>query len=485
MMTNRAPARLLALLAAAGLAACTDELSDTPLTPAVSVAFYADTDPGTDGNYLLAFSGGVPAGFAERVAALGGSVIFAHDEAGIGAVAGLSPEAAAQLGALQGVSAIAADESTRLESGAVEVGEPAGEGSVFSPTNPAGATQYARQWHLRAIGAPRAWAAGRLGSPAVRVAILDTGLDYTHPDLAGRVDLAASRSFVPTDDPVVAALFPGAHPIADLHYHGTHVGATVSSNAVVGAGVTSRVTLVGVKTCNRFGGCPVSTAIQGLMYASDLGVDVANLSHGTVFRHRDAGRFAGRGGALPAVINRAFAYAHRKGVTVVIAAGNSRFDMDHDGDRYLAYCSTPTAICVSATAPTAAPGFAGPFANVDSIAPYTNYGRSAITVAAPGGRALRNPNQPAALVAAACSRFTLQSIVEPCRRFNMVVGLDGTSMAAAVTSGVAALIAEDVGRDPAKVRARLQQTADDLGEPGTDPYYGKGRINLARALGVN
>lgn len=196
------------------------------------------------------------------------------------------------------------------------------------------------------------------------------------------------------------------------------------------------------------------------------------------------GSFAGRGGTVTAYINRAFTYAHRRGVTVVIAAGNSRFDMDHNGDLYLAYCNTPTVICVSATAPTAAPGFGGPFFNVDSIAPYTNYGRSAISVAAPGGRILLTPRQPSALLAQACSRFTLNASMAPCRNANLVVGLAGTSSSAAMVSGTAALIVEEVGRDPAQVRARLQQTADDLGEPGTDSYYGKGRINLARVLGL-
>ncbi|HEX2079934.1 MAG TPA: S8 family serine peptidase, partial [Longimicrobium sp.] len=385
-MTRRSPTRLLAVLAAASLCACADRTADTPLASGAAPLLSEDPLAEIDGNYLVRFTGGVPAGFAERVAALGGAVIFAHDGAGIGAVSGVSAEAAAELGALPGVGEVAADAVTRLDTPAGEILEWEPEGAVASPTDPTTARNYARQWQFAAIGAPTAWAAGRLGSPAVRVAILDTGLDYGHPDLVGRVDLAASRSFIPSDNPVIQANFPGAHPIADLHYHGTHMGATVASNAVIGAGVTSRVTLVGVKTCSRLGQCPVSAAVAGLLYAADLGVDVANLSHGTLFFLRVDGQFAGRGGTLHAFIHRAFTYAHAKGVTVVIAAGNSAIDMDHFRDLYLAYCNTPTVICVSATAPTAAPGFGGPFFNVDSIAPYTNYGRSAITVAAPGGR---------------------------------------------------------------------------------------------------
>jgi hypothetical protein len=78
-----------------------------------------------------------------------------------------------------------------------------------------------------------------------------------------------------------------------------------------------------------------------------------------------------------------------------------------------------------------------------------------------GWVARRNPDPPAALLAAACSRFALQAGLEPCRRLNVVVGFEGTSTAA-MTSGVAAPIAGDVGRHPAQVHAR----AADGGRPG-------------------
>ena len=62
--------------------------------------------------------------------------------------------------------------------------------------------------------------------------------------------------------------------------------------------------------------------------------------------------------------------------------------------------------------------------------------------------------------------------------------ISGTSMAAPHVTGTAALIAGQVGHDPSRIAARLKQTADDLGESGTDPAYGQGRINLARAAGA-
>ena len=65
-----------------------------------------------------------------------------------------------------------------------------------------------------------------------------------------------------------------------------------------------------------------------------------------------------------------------------------------------------------------------------------------------------------------------------------VIGLAGTSMAAAHATGTAAIIAGFVGHNPSQIQARLQQTADDLGQSGNDPAYGHGRINAARAAGV-
>ncbi|HEX6372607.1 MAG TPA: S8 family serine peptidase [Longimicrobium sp.] len=470
---NHTTARLLTVLAAAtaGLAACGDVTPDTPLASTRSAPSLSTA--AIDGNYLVRFtSNRVPAGFAERVAAMGGTVIFAHAGAGVAAVSGLSPEEAGLLGSGGGVNAVVDDNMTVLSPimHEVEAADVASE-AVASPTAPQTAFFFPRQWHLRAIQANNAWAAGRLGSSTVKVGILDTGLGYTHADLAGRVDLANSVSFVPSDDALVPT---GVHKIADLHYHGTHVGATVSSNALAAAGVTSRVTLVGVKVCNVNGQCPTSGTLAGLLYAADLGVDVINLSVGGNFvRHQTSGA-GGNGPAFIAIINQVYNYVHRQGTTVVVSAGNSGIDLDHDGNGAHAYCSAATVICVSATGPIASASVNGPFVGVDSLAGYSNFGRSAISVAAPGGN-----QRP---VWAACSPFSL--VLPICGTGTFIVGLSGTSMAAPHTTGTAALIVEDVGHSPAQVRARLQQSADDLGLEGTDPKYGKGRINTARAVGV-
>jgi lantibiotic leader peptide-processing serine protease len=457
---------LASLAGVLALGACADVS-----TPPAAVAGPSLSADAGSGRYVVEFKGnGIPSGFAAQVAGMGGTVVTSHAGAGIAVVSGLSEVAAAQLGAASGVQKVQADiEVQVLPPVEMTAAEAVADVVAESPAAPNTAFFYPRQWHLRAIGANVAWAAGKLGSASVTVAILDTGLDYLHPDLVGRVDLSRSISLVPSDDALVTANFPTRHFVTDLQYHGTHVGATVASNALAAAGVTSRTRLIGVKVLNASGSGSFGAILTGIVYAADAGADVINMSLGATFDRRDAD------GLIPA-FNRALNYAHRQGVVVVVSAGNSAADLDHDGNSYKAFCSAPNVVCVSATGPTATAGTNGPWANVDAPAGYSNYGRSAISVAAPGGTG-------AGPVWEACSTSSLA--IPICRTGTFIVGITGTSMASPHVAGLAALIVAEIGpNNPAQVRARLQQSADDLGQPGTDPFYGKGRINVPRALGL-
>jgi subtilisin family serine protease len=420
--------------------------------------------------YLVLFQDtGVPAGFYDEAAALGGRVTFAHD-VGVAFVTGLTADGAATLGAQGEVAAVEPDGAFQLEPVLDSSTLGAVDADPDSPSYPTTAYYYAYQWHLRAIHADQAWVAGRLGSPDVTLAVLDTGIDYMHPDLYRRVDLSRSASFVPFDDLLVAMYFPDRHPVTDLHFHGTHVAATAVSNAFGAAGVTSRTTLMGVKICNVYGSCTFSSEIQGILHAVDNGADVINLSVGGFFDKNESDGIVG-------FISRTLNYANAAGVTVVVSAGNNRMDLDHDGSLYKTFCSAPNTLCIAATGPTAAESATGPWIDVDAPAPYSNYGRSAIDVAAPGGTRLDNN---AGLVIAACSGTSL--IMPICRTGNYVGGLTGTSMAAPHVAGLAALVVEDVGRHPGQVITRIQNGADDLGQPGVDPYYGKGRIDVINTV---
>lgn len=485
-MRRVAPLFLTGLVA---LAACSDDL--TPVAPSAVPAFNESAADGA-GTYLVRFkSSGVPADFAAQVAALGGEVVFAH-HVGIAAVAGLNDATAAQLAASSSVAAVDADMESELPQ-PDEASLESFEAQPESPTAPATAVRYPRQWNMHTIQAKKAWDAGKLGVPSVKVGILDSGLDYLHPDLVGRVDLTLSRSFLSAaENQRVQNAFPGAHPIADLHYHGTHVGSTVVSNAYISAGVSSKVTLVGLKACtpgnaaNGFrGSCPFSSTLAAILYAADNGVSIINMSIGGRFNRRDASAAGGFGPSLLADFNTVFNYAHRKGVTIVVSAGNDAIDMDHDGNGYKSFCSVPTVICVSATGPTGAASLTGPWTNIDALASYSNYGRSAISVAAPGGNRVA--------VTAACSGFTIVTSLLVCRNrfFNsptswsaFSLNASGTSMASPHVTGLAALLASDGVTQPGQIRARIEGSADDLGQSGTDPAYGKGRINVAAAFGL-
>ncbi len=462
---------LILVAAALGAAACSDTpvepASQAPLTPSAG-AFARAAAPGqTTGNTLVVFKGNsIPRGFSDRIATLGGEVVSAYSVVGAMLIRGVDDAGLAELGADRKVAYVEPEPAIPMEKPA-SMATPEPADVTASPTDPASAYFFARQWNMRAIHADQAWAAGDLGSEDVTVAILDSGIDYLYPDLQGHVDLDRSISLRPEDDALVQEYFPTRNLITDIGYHGTHVAATVVSNAVVAAGVTSRTTLFGVKVCSVVTGY-CSYLFDAIQYAVDNGADIINMSLGGGFTRKDYPGYV-------SVINRYFNYAFTHGTLIVVSAGNDALDMDHDGNHYATYCDAPNVVCVSATGPTNYTT-TGPWENVDAPASYTNYGRGAVSVAAPGGNA--------SYVYAACSQTSLA--IPVCRTGNYIVGLTGTSMAAPHVSGLAALLVAKMGHGhPAQIRAALQRTADDLGQPGTDPFYGRGRINVARAMGLD
>ena len=464
---------------------------DRPM-PTQVVAFDASAEIGdaaADNRRVVLFSAErVPRDFRGRVEQLGGKVSESLDNIGVAVVSGLSDSASASLAGDPDVRAVERDVSFAIAAGddfvdgeALEVPSDA-TALANTSTVPQEASLYARQWNMRAIGADRAWAAGYLGSPDVKVVILDTGIDYLHPELQGLVDLSLSRSFVPAEDTIVDRLYSGRNHVTDLFWHGTAMAATVASNARQLAGMTQHVTLVAVKTADRFARTTLSTGLTGIMYSADIGADIINISGGIRFEKK-------KNPGLIATVNRAINYAWRKGALIVSVAGNDTLDLQHDGDFVLVPCESPHVLCMSATGPIAAHSVNGPWDNVDASALYTGFGRSAVSVAAPGGQRFTNTRvwvpcltTPSGTAPAACR--TQQACPIAARGTCLNQGI-GTSFSAAHTSGLAALLVQQLGHGhPALIEARILQSADDLGEPGMDPYYGHGRINVARALGI-
>jgi subtilisin family serine protease len=487
------------------VAACSDSLPlETSAAPSLSVA----SAPAAS-RYAVLLKGGATK-FAEQAVALGGTVELLHERSGIAIVSGLSDAAALALGANSSVDLLVEDFEYQ---GVANTIEPMVEmatgtslvGEAQSQTNPATAAFYPRQWHLRAIGANVAWANGRLGSPAVDVFILDSGIDQTYIDLAGLVDMSRAKSFVPSDDALIARFFPGRAATSDLNGHGSHVASTVASRALANAGVTSRVTLVPVKVLGASGSGSFTGILNGLLYAADQQADVVNASVGALFPRRGEHDFT----KLLTAVTR---YARQAGVTVVVAAGNDGAELHPSQNAlYGAFCSTQNVICVAATGPNAGP-LNGPWTGIDRPAIYSNYGQQHVDVAAPGGNyALNEKGEVVSAIGvwAACSKTTLlfdktlrapgqpagedpkgdwklhQCAAQP--QFTFTLGNLGTSMASPHVAGLAALLVEQYGRNPGAITDAIQSSADDVlefGKPGMDDYYGHGRINIARALGL-
>jgi len=469
-----------ALLAAASLAACS--LDSTGPEAAAPRAPAREASAADGQQYLVTFKGGIPAGFAQGVEALGGTVLYAHDRLGFAAVAGLSDAAAAQLGASAGVAGVAVDGVFQADIGqSIEV-----EASDIaqSQANPTTAGRYNFQWNMRLIHADQAWAAGKLGSPAVTVAILDTGLDYDIADLNGLVDLGRSASFVASDNALTSTYFPTRNPVNDYNGHGTNVASQVSSKAAALAGVTSRTTLIGVKVLGRTGSGTTSGVLAGIAWAADHGANVANMSLGGGFAKAGNGQFM-------SLILKTMNYARQKGMLIVVAAGNDAADLDHNGNQLATYCDLPHVICVSSVGPTTATG------SGDTPAYYTNYGRSAVSVAAPGGNAGGVTSawpwgtDAASWVWSYCPKYRLAGltaagvpVLTACSAGNRLSGFIGTSQASPHVAGLAALVMAEQGTGAEQARQRIVGTAVDGGETGTDPYFGRGRIDVARALGL-
>jgi subtilisin family serine protease len=419
--------------------------------------------------HIVRFTNGIPSDFNKTVTAMGGTVVSSHPVMAV--VSGLTPAAAITLGASKGVAEVVSDETVVLDD---TTGSAAAVNSAA--VDPTQAYLYAAQWNMMAIGADKAWAAGKLGDAGVTVAVIDSGVDYKLYDLRGHVDLSRSATFQPDENVIIDALFPSWNHVTDLLFHGTHVANTIVSNGVLSAGVTAKTTLIAVKVLktNPATGSAsgsLGAILSGVLWAADHGADIANMSLGGGFTKAGNGRTIG-------AINSTFNYAHRKGMLIVVAAGNSAIDLDHDGNLYVNYCDTPNVLCVAATGPTAEASPFGPWTNIDAPATYSNYGRSSIDVAAPGGN-------HDSFIYQGCSETSL--IFPDCQdtRFLWYVSAQGTSMATPHVSGLAALLVAQMGHgNPAQIKARILQGADDLGQPGTDPFYGKGFINVPKTLGI-
>jgi len=349
-------------------------------------------------------------------------------------------------------------------------------------------TRFDLQWGHDAVDAPEAWNAGYRGAGAT-VAVLDGGFNPVHPDIAPNFLPGCSADFTGEG----FEYGPNADDDTGVFSHGMHVAGTIAAadNGLGTIGVAPEAKLCLIKVLFNEGSGTFEDVVEGIVFAADAGVDIINMSlGGAIYKAGVPGDYtASEAAGFKNFVDRAVRYAYQNGVLVIASAGNSAIDGDKDGALIHLPSDTAHAVSISATAPV---GWAVDPENafLDYPASYTNYGRSVINIAAPGGDFVYPGNE-------ACA---IGVLVRPCWVFDMVFstgGLGGgtapagvyyywsagTSMAAPHAAGVAALAVSAYGRmKPAQLRALLERSADDLGQPGNDKFYGAGRVNGANAV---
>ncbi len=327
------------------------------------------------------------------------------------------------------------------------------------------------QWGHDAINAPESWRKRR--GAGVRVAVLDSGIDAEHPDLAPNLNGVLSKSFVPGEDWNIQ---PGLG-----FNHGTHVAGTIAAadNGFGTIGVAPEVELVALKVLSEFTGSGAfSWIVEAVVYAADNDVDIANLSLGAIFPK--GGSAGADAKALKEILDAVGAYANDRGTMLIASAGNNGLNVDDccvvlpSGSKHF--------LSVSATTPV---GWAlNPATDMDVPASYSNYGTKHVDFSGPGGDALY----------AGGESCTVGGITQPCWVFDLVFSTinegwgwsAGTSMAAPHVTGVAALIKSwKKGATPVQIKNMLKASADKLGDtPGKDAFFGRGRVDAQAALGL-
>jgi lantibiotic leader peptide-processing serine protease len=429
-------------------------------------------------SYLLIFSSSsLPSNLDNLVQNAGGTVISTYPEIGMASVTSDRDNFRTNAARIRGLHAVTPNAVIQWIEPPTQVVE---MDLGYPPESGSADFFFDLQWGHTAVRAVDAWNAGYRGEGA-RVAVLDTGFDLTHPDLAPNINLALSANFVPGETLQYA--------LPDPFSHGSHVAGTIAAaqNDFGVIGVAPDAELVLVKVLSDSGSGSWEWVIAGILHAADVDADVINMSLGASLPRRgfeDAnGEWVGANevAALLNALGRATTYAYQQGTTVITSAGNSALDLNKTADLFVAPAMSPHVIAISATAPI---GWAtDPFNTfLDNLASYSNYGTRVIDFAAPGGDFVYPGNE----------NCTIAGLVRPCWVFDLVFSTGngswywsaGTSMAAPHASGVAALIIGKNGGSmhPAQVEAALRSSADDLGKPGKDEAYGHGRVNAQRAV---
>src|SRR5262245_43181092 len=327
-----------------------------------------------------------------------------------------------------------------LLASALALSRNAAAASVTEPNDPL----YPEQWALRHIGATCAWQR-TIGSADVTVAVVDSGVDLTHPDLVGRLR-TDGRDFADGDDDP-----------SDENGHGTNVAGIIAATLDNGEGIVGLapgISILPVRVMNAKGAGSDRAIARGVRYAADQGANVINLSLGATLTI-DAD-------TVSAQVTSAIRYAQGKGALVVVAAGNDFLPLENAivGDN-------PDVLVVAATDEN------------DVKADFSNSGPW-VGVTAPGVHILST--MPTYDV-------YLTSQIPRDERFDKGYDyMSGTSQATPFVSALAALLfSAHPDWDAHQVEQAIKEHAADISEQNATlfakGYLGTGRIDACKALG--
>jgi subtilisin family serine protease len=372
---------------------------------------------------VLGQAGASEASVRSAVTAAGGSVVRANTDVGLYTVSTSSASFGATVSANAAVAGVATDrvigrapqelakrqdvenlKSLRSAATAATAATAAAAPAVAAGTEPLASLQ----WDMDMIHAPQAHAAPNGTGKGVRVGIMDTGVDASHPDIAPNFNAALSRNFTvddPTidgpcaDDPDGSCTDPAD---VDENGHGTHVAGTIASpiNGIGIAGVAPDAEIVNLRAGQDSGYFFLQPTVDALTYAATIGIDVVNMSfyidpwlYNCAANPADSPAEQLEQRTIIEATERALRLARQKGVTLVAAAGNEHTDLNrptsdltspdyppdsaHPRTIDNSCLSMPTegknVVAVSALGPTQRKAY------------YSNWGTEEITVSAPGG----------------------------------------------------------------------------------------------------
>jgi lantibiotic leader peptide-processing serine protease len=495
----------------------------SPLT--ATVAAHA----GAMQTYIVLYSASaVPADAAAGLAKAGGTLVYSYPQIGVAIARSDSADFRANVvkdARVDGAAATAGF-ATKLTDDTAAAGD--ASSSAAGPLANAPATDAdtfsALQWDMRQIHAPDAHAITG-GSPSVLVGDIDTGLDYTHPDLAQNVDNAASVNCV-SGVPVA-----GKVAANDDNGHGTHTAGIIAaaSNGIGIVGVAPNVRIAGIKAGDAAGFFFPEAVVCAFVWAGTHHVDVTNNSY-----FADPWLFNCKNDPVQRAIwkaeQRAIRFAMQQGTVVVAAEGNQADDLSHPTlDATSPDDTTPTLRSIHndcVTIPVEIPGVIGVTADGNHQQTtggylksfYSSFGVSTTDVVAPGGdsRFGITPQAPNGRVLSDWPFALLSGCLASRRVFDpglpgvMWCYQQGTSMASPHVTGVAALIISQFGALPAgTVAALIRQTADPQpcasaaeqaalsasfpsvdnggtqvcqGGTGHNSWYGDGQVNALTAV---